>query len=694
MRGGARPPAWGKVMTNPGPLPTPPNPWTHAPKTISGWGYAALVLLSVAATATSLFNGNIPALVITLVVMFGFFVALFALDKITLATRGFWQRFGKVLSVVVIGAITLLFVEILLYIGTSYPPWLDIWFRPGYRVDPPAGIELRPGARASHSSFAGRGLSIPRRPTPEIPSIHVVRYKRGTACQMGGEHPRGTTQDRSTSVTVTWSPNVQAGTKVEISIRKIGESGEFPPPALSVPGEQGTARISGLMPGTVYELKLVNILHARVSDARTGLVATDADLKPLGRLLTGTDDVWDSGYGQWSAYYTGALDKRGRPEADFGSMIFETWGDEAARHNPACWIYEGAFHDGRPHGRGTLSTMPEDCEGVQCGSTCAGTFNNSKVETAHCTLFLRFVEYPDSGSRQILYGGPNRYVGDVKGGGSSARLGPFSVSFSGQGTLAASDRGVPGTVVDPYADTYAGKWQDGVLIEGEKQTDGRISSVGTNGSSFDVVSTKCILQAISKRKGNVVGPAALASCSRLEIGDFVGREGPLTGFSIDAADGMLRSEWHERNKKDRVKATPLPTKPACMTEETFGLHEPPIPADGDWKLDCSEQTSSCQIAAPAAGIAFDVKRREGDVPEVSVRAVDDVKARAQLNVDGESIEIPSVSAHDNGAGYYLVARLCGGKSAENMSLGRSVPLQQFCSLAAVAFARIYACERS
>jgi hypothetical protein len=528
------------------------------------------------------------------------------------------------LSVVVIGAITLLFVEILLYIGTSYPPWLDIWFRPGYRVDPPAGIELRPGARASHSSFAGRGLSIPWRPTPEIPSIHVVRYKRGTACQMGGEHPRGTTQDRSTSVTVTWSPNVQAGTKVEISIRKIGESGEFPR----------------------------------------------------------------------SAYYTGALDKRGRPEADFGSMIFETWGDEAARHNPACWIYEGAFHDGRPHGRGTLSTMPEDCEGVQCGSTCAGTFNNSKVKTAHCTLFLRFVKYPDSGSRQILYGGPNRYVGDVKGGGSSARLGPFSVSFSGQGTLAASDRGVPGTVVDPYADTYAGKWQDGVLIEGEKQTDGRISSVGTNGSSFDVVSTKCILQAISKRKGNVVGPAALASCSRLEIGDFVGREGPLTGFSIDAADGMLRSEWHERNKKDRVKATPLPTKPACMTEETFGLHEPPIPADGDWKLDCSEQTSSCQIAAPAAGIAFDVKRREGDVPEVSVRAVDDVKARAQLNVDGESIEIPSVSARDNGAGYYLVARLCGGKSAENMSLGRSVPLQQFCSLAAVAFARIYACERS
>jgi len=103
-----------------------------------------------------------------------------------------------------------------------------------------------------------------------------------------------------------------------------------------------------------------------------------------------------------------------------------------------------------------------------------------------------------------------------------------------------------------------------------------------------------------------------------------------------------------------------------MTEETFGLLESPIPADGDWKLTAPSRPLLAR-SPPRGRIAFDVKRREGDVPEVSVRAVDDVKAKAQLNVDGESIEIPSVSAHDNGAGYYLVARLCGGKSAENMS---------------------------
>lgn len=44
---------------------------------------------------------------------------LFALDKITRATRGFWHNFGKTVSVVTVGAVTLLFVEILVYIGTS-----------------------------------------------------------------------------------------------------------------------------------------------------------------------------------------------------------------------------------------------------------------------------------------------------------------------------------------------------------------------------------------------------------------------------------------------------------------------------------------------------------------------------------------------------------------------------------------------
>lgn len=131
-----------------------------------------------------------------------------------------------------------------------------------------------------------------------------------------------------------------------------------------------------------------------------------------------------------------------------------------------------------------------------------------------------------------------------------------------------------------------------------------------------------------------------------------------------------------------------------MAEETFGLIEPPVPSDGDWKLTCSDQTASCRIEASTAGIVFDITRRSGDVPEVTLSAVDNKKAEAQLIVDGEAADVSGASARDNGVGYYLIARLCSGEKAENKSLGRTVSLLQFCPLSAIAFARVYGCVSS
>src|SRR5262249_13636452 len=67
-------------------------------------------------------------------------------------------------------------------------------------------------------------------------------------------------------------------------------------------------------------------------------------------------------------------------------------------------IYEGAFRNGRPEGSGEVSTMPEGCEGVQCGSSCKGTFQAGEILTADCTLSLRFAATAPSPelSRQAL----------------------------------------------------------------------------------------------------------------------------------------------------------------------------------------------------------------------------------------------------------------------------------------------------
>src|SRR5262249_1001702 len=67
----------------------------------------------------------------------------------------------------------------------------------------------------------------------------------------GGERPVGTSPERTSSITVGWSTNVQPGTTVEVSLRRKGETGEFPAPVARVPAEQGTARITGLKAGSV-----------------------------------------------------------------------------------------------------------------------------------------------------------------------------------------------------------------------------------------------------------------------------------------------------------------------------------------------------------------------------------------------------------------------------------------------------------
>ena len=81
--------------------------------------------------------------------------------------------------------------------------------------------------------------------------------------------------------------------------------------------------------------------------------------------------------------------------------------------------------------------------------------------------------------------------------------------------------------MNPYAETYSGVWEGGELKEGKKLTDGKISSIGNANTSIDIVSSKCILQVTSKRNENVVGPGALVSCARVEIGDFVRQQAPF-----------------------------------------------------------------------------------------------------------------------------------------------------------------------
>jgi hypothetical protein len=49
----------------------PRNVWEHAPSSITAWGYATLVFLTVAAVTESLAKGNLASFILTMVVVFG-----------------------------------------------------------------------------------------------------------------------------------------------------------------------------------------------------------------------------------------------------------------------------------------------------------------------------------------------------------------------------------------------------------------------------------------------------------------------------------------------------------------------------------------------------------------------------------------------------------------------------------------------
>lgn len=351
--------------------------WRKAPQSITTWGYAALVFLSVVAIATSLIKSNFASFILTMTLMFGLFVLLWAFGQMIKAQGSFWPFVGRISASVLLVAIIGLFCAIFLYMATGYPTWMDRWFSQ-IPVSAPDKIHIKTGAK-------------------------------------GAPDPR-------TSVTVAWDRNVPAGTDMEVSIRKRGFDGEFSKPVVEK-AEHGSARIEKLDSGTRYEIRVVAIYRSRRSEPRYGFVATDADrlqLEPL------------NGF---ERFYSGKLlPDSGVPEDEDGELILSN----GQTGQPRQWLYRGSVSAGLPSGSGTFETDPFECNSAACGSRCQGTFGGGSIQKAQCGLYVSGLQVPE-GNARIVYGGTSRYAGGVVGASKepSAWVGPFPVWFDGPGTLEA-----------------------------------------------------------------------------------------------------------------------------------------------------------------------------------------------------------------------------------------------------------------
>lgn len=649
-------------------LPTPGNRiWSLAPKSITDWGYALLVLLTVVSVVTGLVkSGSFISVIITIVMVFGLFIALWAFDRMTKSRDRFWKWTGKFAGGVVIVAMVATFVSILTYIAFGQPAWMDAWFRPGYVIEGPTGTGVSLGSRTDEGP--ARANTVSRFAWFISPALADDQIERD---------PRFT-------VTVTWSPNMQARTMIEVSIKRHGQIEGFPPPIKALDAGVGSATIGGLSEGTTYDLQIVARRDGRRSKPQAFRITTNADHHTVA--------MFDG----FVASYTGAMDIKGRPSATSAYVLLTPQQGSTSRTR---WVYTGGFADGLPDGIGSLTTDPLDCTEAACGTRCTGTFKHGTVVSASCSLTLDYFQGRSVGSASaILYGDISTYKGSIVGAGSAAllalskndrpgptaHLGPFAVWIHGAGHMRATDTA--------YVDLYDGTWSFGRFAEG--------SRIGTNGGVLsggqDYLHTDCLLS-LTPIKGKAIGGfGGRATCVGIEFGEWRDGGAPFRGFSVDRAGSALNLMWFENGHRRRLSpAENLPVRGECRPDLDYGLLSlPHEPSASPWQFSCDANASpfACTLQAREADIAITGTRPLNGVPAFEIFTSGNARGgTTTVTVAGSSFALPPPAKQLSPLNYALLARMCGGNVLRNEEQQQEVSLGGFCPRLGLMFARLYTC---
>jgi Fibronectin type III domain len=663
-----------------------------ASRSVTKWAYTALVLFAIAAVAATWFLGNVASLIITGVVVFGFSFAVYGFDRIQRSRDRFWQALGKALTSLILVSMSALFIWILFYIGTGSPEALDFWFRPGFRVETPAGVKAAPGGRKtenqSHQSSAMVRSQWPSDSFSGLASWAVSLVSSATVTSALAQ--ARLEADPTTSITVTWDPKLPEGTLIELSIKKQSDV-EFPAPLARVPADQGGKTITNLETGTAYQIKVNAVQRGRRSSPEIVDAATDA----VGLLLS-------ERLSRWEIRYTGPLQSNGAVTTDRGTITFRQarrWERDVSRWKAKGWIYRGGVKDGKPNGPGAFEEDANEC-GLECGTQCRGTFAQWGMESGFCKIYLGFItaEHCTRPGVQVLYGGEaTEYVGEVgePDVADPERVGPFHLAFSGKGRLIARAR--------DYTDLREGVWAAGVLKSGRCQEGADVTAIGefdagqvTTGKK--ITSFDCVLYVLPVTNGAVSGQGALTTCKRIEVGTWIGKTAvlPFNGFSIERVNEPFTTvKWYSEGKETHSSRYRSGEKEMCEQTESFGLLDPPrAPATSDWRLSCQKNgdTISCTMEAPGAGILILAEKQPSSLAKVTIDIGANNKKSASLVLDGKRrLTVADARKPNNASHFDVLSELCEGAEVKNEAIDRRVSLAGFCPLQAIMFTRLIGC---
>lgn len=633
-----------------------------------------------------------PAIISIVVVVV---LCLVVLGLVWIAERKekLWQWVGAVLIISALAGIVALFLTILIYIGTGYPVWLDVWFGPPITVDAPKGVKVSSSGAGSQNSDPVTTASISAAAAatkPKDSPVNVVRHDDGSfevLTESKGPSVRqdedknnglGLIRDRRSKGMIApiatyerqilWDKNVfkDVAMEVEVSSR---EGGNFHT-TKRAEGQLGTVTIDGLLSNELYDYKITAIRKGRRSLPFTGCFAT-----PLDYYVDSPQPHW-AGY---ITYYSAERECDGTIHADNGSIIYEAlqYYDETPDyrkdHGPgvARWIYNGEIKASQPTWNGTLYADPVDCVGDQCGSRCE---LSNGVGT--CDLFFRFVEVDGT-----LYGGAqSHYEGTINLPGSLSRsLGPVGYSFK-VGDLEAVDV--------EYSDVYSGDWEhnDVKLIK-----DAKLSSIsgfrtGALLEGKEVTNTDCLLAVFPSNP--VVGAGVRATCGSLELGEYRGNNDPYNGFRVDLTQGS--PVYLFRSGVTTVLSPPMDSDTeTCVKGFGFG-----VPPTADWPIQCStDDGRQCKIRNSAIDTEFRFSVSPGNLPSIQFLTTETGGKDNFVTIDNKRYDFAPRSKKDAQlSSVAMLAQMCSGKMLKTKFYPDSASLDNFCATAAVAFARLLTCR--
>ncbi|WP_338893847.1 hypothetical protein [Sinorhizobium meliloti] len=666
--------------------------WIKAHPAIRRAAYGVLILITLASAFLSIARGSMGPAIISIVVVISLCLVVLGLVWIAERKEWLWQLVGGVLVTAVLAGIVTLFLAILVYIGTGYPAWLDVWFGPAVQVDAPEGVGVggaddiikakdpRPGMTLASTS-AGSKETPPRNVIRhDDGSFEVLTESKGdsvreepTSQGIGLKRARRSSQMIAPIATyerqITWSKSAYEDVTIEVEV--TGRGGDKYQVTVQEPSQSGSARFTGLLSNEMYDYKVTAIRKGRRSPTVNGCFATPLDFY--------VDDPQPHFPG-FITYYSAERDCDGKIEADDGTIIYEAlqyWEEKPKRSNGvARWIYVGEIRDSLPTWNGTLHADPIDCLGDACGSTC--TLSKG---IGDCELFLDFVAVSRSDGKNALYGpAKSQYRGSIIVSESGdRRLGPVRYSFK-IGDLEAVDR--------DYSDVYSGDWEHNDIAVIKNATFADLNSFRTGAllSGKEVVESDCLVAVFPHDP--VVGAGFRGTCGSFEVGEFRGKQDPFNGFRLDLSEGSPVRLF--RNGVTTVLSPPSGLDAASC----FKSHQFDINASTEWPLACEGGGSRlCNIRSKKVDVEFQISAAEGKLPSVQFLHTETAGKDNSVLVDGTRFAFAPRSSKDAPlSSLAMMAQFCSGKELKTNYYEDTVPLTDFCPTAAVAFARLVTCK--